>query len=236
MEFAGLHHPAAFDLLRTRAEALCEIGYPLTAMRLLQGLSSREKQAFGAVSPETAMLLLWAQAMAGQASSADRGFSALEARLATLPASGEMLLHVQCRHSWVWGQVRRVGESANGYDRVISDRSRRLGFDHADVLDAWHSKGKMLVVNGAGAHAVAILESVSEARARVQGNRHPDTLESVKYLHLSRVLQDPRDDRVRREAIIALEEISRTQALRHGQAHPMCRDTAGWLDWLHRSR
>ena len=235
LEFAG-PHPAAFDLQRTHAEALCEIGHPEKAMRLLRGLSNQEKHAFGAVNPNTAMLLLWAQAMTGQVALADRGFSELAARLAKSPAGVEMLLHVQCRHCWIRGQDRRVSESASGYDSVINDRSRWLGSGHADALDARHSKGKMLVANGAGAQAVTILESVAEVRARVQGDRHPDTLESVKYLHLAQVQQEPRDDRVRRDAIIALDEISHSQVSSHGQDYPMSRDTADWLGWLRRRR
>jgi hypothetical protein len=235
LEFAG-PHPAAFDLQRAHAEAVCEIGHPEKAMRLLRGLGNQEKQAFGAATPKTAMLLLWAQAMAGQVALADRGFSELAVRLAKPPADAEMLLHVQCRHCWVRGQDRRVSESASGYDSVIDDRSRSLGCAHADVLDAEHSKGKMLVANGAGAQAVTILESASEVRARVQGDRHPDTLESVKYLHLAQVQQEPHDERVRREAIVGLEEISRCQVSRHGQDYPMSRDTAGWLGWLRRNQ
>ena len=235
LEFAG-PHPASFDLQRTRAEALCEIGHPEKAMRMLRGLSNQEKQAFGVVTPKTAMLLLWAQAMVGQVSLADRGFSGLAARLAKSPADVEMLLHVQCRHSWVRGQDRRASESASGYDSVINDRSQWLGSHHADALDARHSKGKMLVANGAGAQAVTILESVAEVRGRLRGDRHPDTLESVKYLHLAQVQQEPRDDRVRRKAIIALDEISHSQVSKHGQDYPMSRDTAGWLGWLRRSR
>ncbi|MGH3279803.1 MAG: RNA polymerase sigma factor [Trebonia sp.] len=233
LEFVG-PRPAAFDLQRTRAEALCEIGHPEKAVQLLRGLSTQEKQAFGAVTPKTAVLLLWAQAMAGQVALADRGFSELAARLAKSPADVEMLLHVQCRHFWVRGQGRRVSESASGYDSVINDRSWWLGPDHPDALDARHSKGKMLVANGAGAQAVTILGSVAEVRARVQGDWHPDTLESVKYLHLAQVQQEPRDDRIRREAIIALDAISHSQVSRHGRDYPMSRDTADWLGWLRR--
>lgn len=235
LEFAG-PHPAAFDLQRTHAEALCEIGHPKVAMRLLRGLSDKEKQAFGAVTPKTAMLLLWTQAMAGHVALADKGFSELAACLAKSPADVEMLLHVQCRHYWVWGQDRRVSESASGYDSVINDRSRRLGHDHADSLDARHSKGKMLVANGAGTQASVILRAVAEDRARVQGDRHSDTLESVKYFHLAQVQEEPHDDRARRDAVIALEEIFQNQVSRHGEDYPMCRDTAGWLDWLRRNR
>jgi hypothetical protein len=230
-------HQAGCDLQRARAEALCELGHPRWAQSLLRGLSETERQVFGADDPRTAMLLLWAQAMSGQFRAAETGFYDLEARLARSQGPGTpMLLHVQCRHFWLRGVRGQVSESANGYDDVIVNRSRKLGSDNSDTLDGGHSKGKMLVVNGAGSRAITILQSVADDRARLQGDRHPDTLETLKYLHVACVLAEPRDDRVLNSAIENLEQISRTQVSRHGPDYPMSRDTAAWLGWLHQSR
>jgi RNA polymerase sigma factor (sigma-70 family) len=232
LAFAGRHR-AACDLRRARAEALCELGYPGCAQSLLRGLSEMERQVFGADNPRTTMLLLWAQAMSGQLLEAEMGFRDLEARLAQSQGSGTpMLLHVQCRHFWLQGACGQVGESAGGYDGVILNRSHKLGSDDSDTLDGGHSKGKMLVVNGSGPQAITILQAVADDRARVQGDRHSDTLETLKYFHLACVLAEPRDDRVLNSAIVSLEQILRTQASRHGPRYPMSRDTATWLSWL----
>jgi RNA polymerase sigma factor (sigma-70 family) len=236
LAFVG-RHQAACDLQRARAEALCELGHPRWAQSLLRGLSETERQVFGADNPRTAMLLLWAQAMSGQLLEAETGFRDLEARLAQSQDSGTLTLwHVQCRHFWLRGACGQAGESAGGYDRVIRNRSRKLGSDDSDTLDGGHSKGKMLVVNGAGSQAITILQAVADDRARVQGDHHSDTLETLKYLHLAPVLAEPRDDRALNSAIVILEQILRTQASRHGPRYPMSRDTAAWLSWLRQGR
>jgi RNA polymerase sigma factor (sigma-70 family) len=234
--FVG-RHQAARDLECARAEALCELGFPRCAQSLLRGLNEMERQVFGTVNPRTAMLLHWAQAMSGQLLEAEAGFSDLEARLAQSQGSGtSMLLHVQCRHAWLWGALGRVSKSACGYDSVILSRTRKLGSSDSDALDGRHSKGKMLVFNGAGSQAITILQSVADDRTRVQGDRHPDTLETLKYLHLARVRAEPRDDRVLDAAIESLEQILRTQASRQRPGYPMSRDTATWLAWLRQGR
>ena len=234
LAFAGRHR-AAFDMRRARAEALCELGWP--AQSLLHGLSEAERQVFGADDPRTAMLLPWAQAMSGQFLEAETGLRDLEARLAQSQESDKPTLwHVQCRHSWVRGALGQVGESADGYDAVVLNRSRKLGQGNSDALDGGHSKGKMLVINGAGAQAISVLRAVADDRARVQGDCHPDTLETLKYFHLACVLAEPRDDRVLSSAIVSLEHILRTQIARHGPRYPMSRDTATWLGSLRRHR
>lgn len=232
LAFLG-RHPAAFDVRRARAEALCELGHNRKAQSLLRRLSEEERQVFGADDPRTALLLLWAQTMSDQFLEAETGFRDLEARLVQSQSAGTpMLWHVHCRHSWLLGECGQVGESANGYDGVIINRSHELGSGHADALDARHSKGKMLVANGDGARAITILRAVADDRARVQGDGHSDTLETLKYLHLACAQAEPRDDRVLNSAIVSLEQILRTQDMRHGPGYPMSRDTAAWLSSL----
>ena len=237
LAFAG-RHQAARDLQRAQAEALCELGHPRWAMSLLCGLSEAERQGFGADDPRTAMLLLWARAMSGQFHEAETGFRDLEARLVRSrgPGTPMLLWHVQCRHYWLRGKCGQAGESAGGYDGVILNRSRKLGSDDSDTLDGGHSKGKMLVVNGAGSQAITILQAVAGDRARVQGDRHSDTLETLKYLHLARVMAEPRDDRVLNSAIASLEQTLRTQVSRHGRRYPMSHDTTTWLNSLRQHR
>lgn len=237
LAFVG-HHQAARDLQRARAEALCELGHPRWAQSLLRGLSEAERQVCGADDPRTAMLLLWAQAMTGQFHNAETGFRDLEARLVQPrgPGTPMLLWHVQCRHHWLRGKCGQVGESAGGYNGVILNRSHKLGSDDSDTLDGGHSKGKMLVVNGAGSQAITILQAVANGRARVQGDRHSDTLETLKYLHLARVLEEPRDNRVLNSAIASLEQILRMQVSTHGRRYPMSHDTATWLNSLRQHR
>jgi hypothetical protein len=110
--------------------------------------------------------------------------------------------------------------------------AHELGADHPDVLDARHSKGKMLVLAGNGSQAVTLLRATAEDRARVQGDRHPDTLETPKYSHLARVQAEPRDDRVLDCAINGLERILRAQDRSHGPGYPMSHDTAEQLSRL----
>jgi len=86
----------------------------------------------------------------------------------------------------------QVAESAAGYEGAIRNRSHKLGSNDSDTLDGEHSKGKMLVVNGAGSQAITILRAVADDRARIQGDSHSDTLETLKYLHLARLLAEPR--------------------------------------------
>ena len=224
LEFAG-RHPAAFDLQRTHAEALCEIGHPEVAKWLLRGLSEARRSRPSARLPRRQRCFC----------SGHRRWRAMSRRPTKDSANW--------RHAWpsrppmtrcsctcsagttgCGGQDRRVSESASGYDSVIDDRSRRLGHDHADSLDARHSKGKMLVANGAGTQASVILRAVAEDRARVQGDRHSDTLETVKYFHLARVQEEPHDDRSWPRGHRPGGDLH-NQVSRHGQDYPMCRDT-----------
>jgi DNA-directed RNA polymerase specialized sigma24 family protein len=233
LAFVG-DHPAAFELRRAHAEALCELGMRKGARSLLRALSEAERRVLGAPDPRTVMLLLWSQAMTGQFREAEQGFRELEKRLALSrdPGTAMLLLHVQCRRYWLRGKGGQLGESAGGYVQVTLNRSRMLGSDDSDTLDGGHSLGKMLVVSGAGAQAIPILQGIADDRARVQGDRHADTLESLKYLLLARVQAEPRDDRVLNDAIVCLEQILRIQVSRYGACHPMSSDTASYLNSL----
>jgi hypothetical protein len=237
LAFLGRRHPAAFAVRRARAEALCELGHCRHAEILLRQLGKDEERVYGSDDPRTALLLLWVLTSSGQLREAEAGFRALGARLARPQgASSLMLWHLQCRYSWLLAQQGLVGDSASGYDGVVISRSRELGAGHPDVLDARHSKGKVLVVAGRGSQAVTLLRAVADDRARVQGDHHPDTLETLKYLHLARVQAEPRDDRVLGHAIGALERILRIQDSRHGPGYPMSGDTAAQLGRLLRLR
>lgn len=225
--FLGRHHPAVFGTRRARAEALCELGHYQRAATLLRRLSEDEKRIFGSDDPQTALLLLWALISCGQLQEADLGFRALAERLIQPHGHTSLMLwHLQCRYSWLLCQQGLDDEAARSYNSVIINRSHELGADHPETLDARHSKGKGLVAGGDGPQAVTLLEPLADDRARVQGDRHPDTLETLKYLHLARVRAEPRDDRVLARAISSLEQILRVQIERHGPAYPMSRDTA----------
>ncbi|WP_235018280.1 hypothetical protein [Thermomonospora echinospora] len=235
LEFLGRRHPAVLEVRRVRAEALSELGLYRRAEKLLRRLSEDEERVFGSGDPRTALLLLWTLVGSGRSQEAEGGFRSLEARLAQPRGTvTPMLWHLRCRYSWLLGQQGWVNESVRGYDDVIIDRSHELGADHADALDARHSKGKMLVLAEEGAQAVTLLQALADDRARVQGDRHPDTLETLKYLHLARVQMEPRDDRVLHHAINDLVQILRIQDERHGPVHPLSRDTTAWLHGLFR--
>jgi tetratricopeptide (TPR) repeat protein len=235
--YLGRRHPAALEVRRARAEALSGLGRYQEAKTILRRMSTDEERVFGTDDPRTALLLAWALAGSGQLRDAEAGFRALEARLARPRGGGTLLQrHLQCRHSWLLGQLGLDAESAAGYDSVIINRSHEQNADHPDVLDARHSKGKMLVLAGNGPQAVTLLSATAEDRARVQGGRHPDTLETLKYLHLARAQAEPRDDRVLDRAINGLEHILRTQDRSHGPRYPMSHDTAEQLRRLLRLR
>lgn len=237
LRLAGRRHPAAFDVRRVRASALCELGQCRRAEMLLRRLSEDERQVFGSDDPRTALLLLWALIGSGRQQEAEAGFRTLDARLAQpQDTSTLMRWHLQCRYSWLLGQQGLVSESAKGYDGVIINRSHELGYDHPDALDARHSKGKMLVLAGDGPSAVTLLRPLADDRARVQGDRHPDTLETLKYLHLASVHAEPHDNYVLGRAIDALGQIMRIQDRRHGPGYPMSCDTAVQLSTLFRLR
>ncbi|MEO3858525.1 hypothetical protein [Acrocarpospora sp. B8E8] len=221
LKFLGRSHPAVFEVRRARAEALSELGQYRRAEKMLHQLSEDERRVFGSDDHRTALLLLWALIGSDRLQKAEEGFRALETRLAQpRDASTPMLWHLQCRYSWLLGRQGRVSESARGYDGVIVNRSHELGADHADASDARHSKGKMLVFAGEGSQAVALLHGLADDRARVQGDRHADTLETLKYLHLAHALAEPRDDRVVDRSINALLEILHIQDERHGPVYP----------------
>jgi hypothetical protein len=233
LKILGRHHPAVFQVRRARANALYELGQYRWAEAQLRQLSEDERRVFGADDPRTALLLLWAQVNNDRLPEAETGFGALEARLVrTRGASTPMRWHLDCRYSWLLGQQGLVSESARSYQSVIVNRAHELGADHSEAMDARHSQGKVLVVNGYGPLAVPLLQALAEDRAAVLGDRHPDTLETLKYLHLARVDAEPRDDRVLDSAIDALEQILRLQDSRHGAGYPMSRDTAEQLGKL----
>ncbi|KFU75436.1 hypothetical protein BB31_41485 [Amycolatopsis lurida NRRL 2430] len=226
----GRSHPVGFDIRRARAEALSELGHYRQAEAALRRLSADEQRVFGSADPRTTMLLLWALVGQDRLREADNGFRSLEDHLSQASGANTLLLkHAQCRHSWLRGRLGLVDESVSDYTRVIVGRTAELGEDHADTLDARHSQQKIQVVAGQGVQALLFLETLSNDRARVQGDRHPDTLETLKHLHLARVQAEPGDDRVVKHAIRELVEIDRIQRERHGRSHPLRQDTAASL-------
>ncbi|HLM87904.1 MAG TPA: hypothetical protein VK284_02580 [Streptosporangiaceae bacterium] len=236
VEELGRSHPAALAVRRASAYALLQLGHCQQALMLLRQVSQDEIGVFGADDPQTfrtRQLLLWALAGTGQAREAESGFRALEARMIHVPGFTPLLRHVQCKRSWTVGQQGLVRESAEGYDRVIADRCAELGPDHADALDARHSKGKLLVQEAAdGAQALAVLRPLLADRRRVQGRRHPDTLETRKYLAVARTLMRPDSARTRRQALRELKRVRWLQARMLAPGHPYVHDTDWWLTAL----
>ncbi|MET8054856.1 hypothetical protein ABZU75_45535 [Streptosporangium sp. NPDC005286] len=231
--FLGRCHPAVLEVRRAWAESLSELGRHRRAESKLRRLSEDEQRVFGLPNPRTTLLLLWALVGQGRLREAEDGFGSLQGRLLLSQGpDSPMLWHLQCRRAWLLGQQGRVEESVSDYDAVIINRIHELDEDHADTLDARHSKGKILVVAGQGEQALTLLRNLGEDRARIQGDRHPDTLETRKYLGLAQALADPRDDRVVGRVIHDLEESLHLQDKRHGPGHPMSRDTAAWLGRL----
>lgn len=230
----GPRHPAVFDVERAEADALSELGRHSQAERRLRRLSEHERQVFGTADPRTTLFLHWARAESGGFWEAEVGIRALDAELNRPPdaASRSTLLHIRCRQSWLLGWLGRTAESMESYDGVIADRSRELGEDHADTLDARYSQAKVLVLAGQGAQAVPLLRALLDDSARVLGDDHPNTLEVRMYFHLAQVRTEPRDDRVLGHAITALGEILHHQVARHGPAYRTSQETAGWLRWL----
>lgn len=230
--FLGRRDPAGFAVRRARAEALSELGRYRHAESRLRGLSEDERQVFGSADPRTTLLLQWALVGQDRLRDAGDGFRSLAERLTGSRGAETLLLHVQCRRSWLLGRLGLVDLSMSNYARVIASRTNELGEDHADTYDALHSQAKLAVRAGRGAPALLLLQVLAEDRARVQGDCHPDTLETCKHLHLAQVQAEPGNDRLVRHAVRELAEIERIQQERHGRDHPTRQDTAAWLDKL----
>ncbi|MBB2910247.1 hypothetical protein FHS43_001510 [Streptosporangium becharense] len=229
-------HPAMLGVRRSHAHARLQLGHP-QAEGLLRELHRDETALFGRDDPRTfptLQLLCWAAAQAGRHEEAEAGLRALEARIARLPDPDLSLLrHIQCKRHWVQSELGRRHRAAEGYREVIADRSSELGFSHGDTLDTRHSLGKMLVLDGDGAQALEILRPVLTERRRLQGRRHPDTLETAKYLALARLTAHPEPGPVARHRLRRrLHRILRTQIHAQGADHPAACDTRRWLTRL----
>jgi len=215
----GPDHPGMLDVRRSHAHALLQLGHP-RAEELLRELHRDETGLFGRDDPRTfgtEQLLWWAVAMAGRLEEAEAGLLALESRMPN--ADPPLLRHIQCKRAWIQGELGKLWAATQAYGEVSVGRSSELGTRHSDTLDARHSVGKMLVRHGDAAQARRILRPVFVARKRLQGRRHPDTLETEKYLALAG------GPRVRRR----LRRILKAQIRVQGADHPRTRDTLHWL-------
>ncbi|KIR66275.1 tetratricopeptide repeat protein [Micromonospora haikouensis] len=229
----GLDHPAMLDLRRAHAHSRLGLGHA-AAEELLLRLHRDETEVFGADDPRTLrtlQLYWWAVAADGRLEEAEAGLATMENRWALVPNPDLPLLrHVQCKRSWVLGELGRKHDALKGYGEVASGRSSELGMSHSDTLDARHSVGKMLVRCGDAKQALGILRQVLTERRRLQGRHHPDTTETRKYLLIARALADTGPGglarwRVRRQ----LSRILAQQIEARGVDHPDTRDTRRWL-------
>jgi hypothetical protein len=232
----GLDHPAMLNVRRSYAHAQLQLGHP-RAVRLLHELHQDETRLFGYDDPRTfctLQLYWWAVASAGRPDEAETGLLALERRIMRLPNPDLPLLrHVQCKRSWIQGELGMKRDALNGYRQVTMGRSGELGISHGDTLDTRHSVGKMLVRCGDAARASETLRSVFIERRRLQGRHHPDTVETKKYLSLASGLAQPASSafarwRLRRMLTGILIEQVRVR----GADHPDTRDTEHWLTVL----
>jgi Tetratricopeptide repeat len=233
-------HPAALGVHRAYAHALLQLGHHERAEALLRELNADETRRFGPDDPRTfrtRRLLSWALVGTGRFAEAEAGLRALDAGMAQLSGADSgagvpLWLHVRCMLSWTISCQGRPHEAAVGYDAVVADRSRELGPDHPDTLDARHSKGKLFVQHGDGPRARAVLRLLLADRTRVQGRHHPDTLETQKYLALACACSHPHGARAGRETLRELRRILRIQTKKHGPDHPNTHDTRQWLATL----
>ncbi|ASW55096.1 hypothetical protein [Plantactinospora sp. KBS50] len=233
----GSRHPVAFMVRRTRAEALCEMGDHGRAETLVRDLMADEERVFGGADPRTGLALFWALGRGGHLEQAETGLGALEASTVGMrDLDKQLLLHIQCRRSWLLGQRGRIDEAENRYLDVITNRSRVLGLDHSDTRDAQHSYGKLRVYAGDGSSVVKLLTSLANERGQAHGDDHFDTLETVKYLHLAQVQAQPGDRRGVKNAIDELGRILSFQDTRYGPGNLGSCDTAGWLGRMLRLR
>ncbi len=229
-------HPAVLDLRRGYAYTQLQLGRYERAVGLLRELSVEETRTFGDHDPatfRTRRLLSWAQGCAKLLPEAEAGFRDLDTRMAQQPnADMPLRLHIHCMLSWTIFLQGRLEEAAHSYDAVISGRSRELGPDHRDTLDAQHSKGKMFVLSGDGSRAHAVLQPVLAHRTHVRGRHHPDTLETRKYLAVAGALTRPHSARTRRKTLRELRRIMWMQTKKLGSDHPNTHDTWRWLATL----
>lgn len=228
------NHPAVLGVRRAYARALLQLGRSRRAEALLRELSLDEVRVVGPDHPgtlQTRRLLGWALMDEGRLPEAEAEFRALGVHATHLPDDAVPLrLHIQCMLSWTVSRQGRRHEAEDGYNAVILLRSRQLGADHPDTLDAKHSKGKMFVLSGDGARACAVLRPLLADRKRVQGAHHPDTWETRKYLAVARAHTHSRRSALApRKTLRELRRIARAQTRRHGPDHPNTRDTLQWL-------
>jgi hypothetical protein len=225
--------PETFAIRRNHAYALLQLGQKERAVGLLRSLRSDECMILDADDYErvaTERLYAWSMAEIGHAEQAVQALRSLASRLRHAPEMHVALLkHIECMLSWALWLNGDLREAMASYDRVITGRALELGADQPDTLDARHSKGKMLTQAGDGAQARVILESVFADRKRIQGKKHPDTLESRKYLAVSCYLTQPESGRVARQSARELKRVLRRQVRMRGSDHP---DTCATRRWL----
>ncbi|GII87246.1 hypothetical protein Ssi03_52360 [Sphaerisporangium siamense] len=232
----GHDHPAVLNLRRAHAHARLQLGHA-DAERLLRELYQDETRAYGHDDPRsfrTLHLLMWAVANAGRLEEAEAGLLLLEARMGRQAGLDlPLLLHVRCKRSWIQSELGKRDAAVEGYSGVIAGRSGELGATHGDTLDAMHSLGKLRVRAGEGTWAVATLARAYAERRRLQGRRHPDTLETEKYLALAR-FQAAGDEGAfaRRRLLWRLRRIRRAQIRSREAAHPDTLDTQRWITSL----
>jgi hypothetical protein len=224
--------PEVLKAWRVRAEVCSELGEHDRSERLLRMLAEDECGEFGVADPQTRLLLGWELAGQGRLPEAKEELTALTSHLADAADAHELLQHARCRGAWLLWLLGRPEESVRAYAHVIDGRVRGLGMHHPDTLDAQHSQIKVLLLAGEVERALVLLKSLLAIRTRVQGERHPDTLETWKFRRIAQAQIDLRDDRVVGQARRDLAGILDLQTRRLGSAHPMTRDTARWRNWL----
>ncbi|MEU0688141.1 hypothetical protein [Streptomyces uncialis] len=225
-------HPRVLGMRRVHACALIGLGHHARAETLLRDLVPATAGALGAdhhLTLRAEQHLYWAVNEGGRHQEAEAGLRGIAARLRPSSEPGTaLLLHVRCKLAWTVGR-QRPHEAAAEYAGVTADRARALRPDHPETLDTRFSQGKMYVLHGRSAEALALLEPAYRDLRRVEGARHPDTLEARKYLNLARGLDDAGSRRTRRRTVRELRRVLRAQRGRHRRDHPRVRDTRNWL-------
>lgn len=80
-----------------------------------------------------------------------------------------------------WGNSGRPGPAADQLRAVMEERTKRLGPEHPETLQAHHDYGRYLGESGRAAEAAQELLQVHERRRTVFGADHPATMTSREY-------------------------------------------------------
>jgi hypothetical protein len=218
--------PAMLALRHVRARILLELGEPVAAQVDLQRVHADRVRMLGAEHSATLESLRqygWTFARQHRyAEARDILLRILATEAAEDVANEILMLHVRCMANWVTSCLGDTRDAERGYREVIAGRTRALGPEHLDTLDARHSLGKVLIKSGDLRAARIEFRNLRADQVAALGADHPDTLETRKYAALTSATPQWR---IRRE----LRQVLAAETEQLGADHPKTLHTAAQI-------